>query len=73
MSAGQAGGGVRQLPATVSQSIERVRNAFGQWVQKMDESTGMTKKLSEALTWLAQNMDTVMKWLTIIKDVGLAC
>lgn len=60
------------MPATVSQSIERVRNAFGQWVQKMDESTGMTKKLSEALTWLAQNMDTVMKWLTIIKDVGLA-
>ncbi len=60
------------MPATVSQSIERVRNAFGQWVQKMDESTGMTKKLSEALTWLAQNMDTVMKWLTVIKDVGLA-
>jgi tape measure domain-containing protein len=61
-----------QLPVTVAQSFERLKNAFGLWVAKLDESTGFTKKLADALTWLSQNLDTVMKWLTIIKDVGLA-
>lgn len=61
-----------QLPATVSQAFERLRNAFGQWVSRLDESTGFTKKLAEALTWLAQNLDTVMQWLKRIAEVGLA-
>lgn len=60
------------MPVTVSQAMERVKNAFGQWVHQIDESTGFTKKLADALTWLSQNLDTVMKWLTVIKDVGLA-
>ena len=61
-----------QLPQTVSQSFERLKNAFGQWINKLDESTGFTKKLAEALTWLAQNLDTVMQWLKRIAEVGLA-
>jgi tape measure domain-containing protein len=61
-----------QLPQTVSQSFERLRNAFGQWVSKVDESTGLTKKLAEALTFLANNLDTVMQWLKRIAEVGLA-
>ena len=61
-----------QLPQTVSQSFERLRNAFGQWVSKVDESTGFTKKLAEALTFLANNLDTVMQWLKRIAEVGLA-
>ncbi|MHA7600059.1 tape measure protein [Alicycliphilus sp. T452] len=61
-----------QLPATVSQAFERLRNAFGQWISKLDESTGFTKKLAEALTWLAENLDTVMQWLKRIAEVGLA-
>jgi len=61
-----------QLPATVSQAFERLRNAFGQWVSRLDESTGITKKLSDAMTWLAQNLDTVMQWLKRIAEVGLA-
>ncbi|MBN9462180.1 MAG: phage tail tape measure protein [Burkholderiales bacterium] len=61
-----------QLPQTVSQAFERLRNAFGQWINKVDESTGLTKKLAEALTWLAQNLDTVMQWLKRIAEVGLA-
>lgn len=61
-----------QLPATVSQAFERLRNAFGQWVSRLDESTGLTKKLADALTWLAQNLDTVMQWLKRIAEVGLA-
>jgi phage-related minor tail protein len=36
----------------VSQAFERLRNAFGQWINRVDESTGLTKKLAEALTWL---------------------
>ena len=61
-----------QLPQTVGQSFERLRNAFGQWVSKVDESTGLTKKLAEALTLLAANLDTVMQWLKRIAEVGLA-
>ncbi|TXH83136.1 tape measure protein [Thauera aminoaromatica] len=61
-----------QLPQTVSQAFERLRNAFGQWINRVDESTGLTKKLAEALTWLAQNLDTVMQWLKRIAEVGLA-
>jgi len=61
-----------QLPQTVGQSFERLRNAFGQWVSKVDESTGLTKKLAEALTFLANNLDTVMQWLQRIAEVGLA-
>lgn len=61
-----------QLPQTVGQSFERLRNAFGQWVSKVDESTGFTKKLAEALTFLANNLDTVMQWLKRIAEAGLA-
>ena len=61
-----------QLPMTVSQAFTRLSNAFGQWVSKLDESTGLTKKLAEALTWLSENLDTVMKWLARIAEIGLA-
>lgn len=61
-----------QLPQTVSQAFERLRNAFGQWINKLDESTGFTKKLADALTLLANNLDTVMQWLKRIAEVGLA-
>ncbi|WHZ12164.1 MAG: Phage tail, tail length tape-measure protein H [Burkholderiaceae bacterium] len=61
-----------QLPVTVSQSFTRLSNAFGQWISRLDESTGFTEKLAKALTWLADNLDTVMKWLQRIAEVGLA-
>ena len=61
-----------QLPATVSQAFQRLSNAFAQWISKVDESTGFTKKLAEALTWLSENLDTVMQWLKRLAEVGLA-
>ncbi len=61
-----------QLPATVSQAFERLRNAFGQYVNQVDQATGFTSKLGRALTWLAQNLDAVMQWLKRIAEVGLA-
>ncbi len=61
-----------QLPVTVSQSFERLRNAFGQWVSRMDEATGLTTKLSAALTWLAKNLDSVMQWLKRLAEVALS-
>ena len=45
-------------------------SAMGQ--QGLDESTGFTKKAGRGLTWLAQNLDTVMRWLKRIAEVGLA-
>ena len=61
-----------QLPQTVGQSFERLKNAFGQWVNQVDQSTGITKKLADTLTWLSQNLDTVMQGLKKIAEVGLA-
>ena len=60
-----------QLPQTVSAAFTRLTNAFGQWISRVDESTGFTKKLAEALTWLADNLDTVMRWLTRVAEIGL--
>ncbi len=61
-----------QLPQTVSQSFERLRNAFGQWISQVDASTGLTRRLAEAMTWLSQNLDTVMQWLKRVSELGLA-
>lgn len=52
-----------QLPATVTQAFARLQNAFAQWVGQVDAATGITTKLSDALTWLSKNLDTVMQWL----------
>ena len=61
-----------QLPQTVGQAFTRLSNAFGQWISRLDESTGITRKLAGALTFLAENLDTVMQWLKRIAEVGLA-
>jgi tape measure domain-containing protein len=61
-----------QLPATVGQAFERLKNAFGQWVNRVDEATGLTQKLAQALTWLAQNLDTVMQAVKRLAELGLA-
>ena len=34
------------------------------------QSTGLTAELAEALTWLSQNLDTVMQWLKRIAELG---
>jgi tape measure domain-containing protein len=60
-----------QLPATVSQSFTRVANAFALWISQVDQSTGFTRKLAEALDWLSKNLDTVMSWLKTIAEIGL--
>ena len=61
-----------QLPQTVSQALQRLQNAFGQWVSQVDAATGTSKKLADALTWLSTNLDTVMRWLKTLQEVGLA-
>ena len=61
-----------QLPVTVGTAFERLKNAFAQWIAKVDESTGITQKLATALDWLARNFDTVMSWLKVIAEIGLA-
>lgn len=61
-----------QLPVTVGQAFVRLQNAFGQWISKVDESTGFTQKLAGAMDFLARNLDTVMSWLNVIKNVGLS-
>jgi tape measure domain-containing protein len=60
-----------QLPLTVGTSFQRLSNAFAQWIAKVDESTGLTQKLAAALDWLARNLDSVMRWLKLIAEIGL--
>jgi phage-related minor tail protein len=43
-----------QLPMTVSQAFTRLSQCLRAVDQPVDESTGFTKKLAEALTWLAR-------------------
>lgn len=61
-----------QLPQTVGQSFERLRNSFGQWIHQLDESTGITNLLAKALTNLSTHLDTVMQWLTRLAELGIA-
>lgn len=61
-----------QLPATVSVALERISNAFGQWVHRIDVATGFTQKLAGALTWVAQNFDLVMAAVQRLAELGLA-
>jgi len=60
-----------ELPATVSQAYVRLQNAFGQWVSQVDEATGFSEKLAEAMNWLAENIDEVMAALDTLMKLGL--
>lgn len=47
----------KQLPPTVSGSMQVLNNAFQAWVGGADSSTGSTRALSEAIVFVADNMD----------------
>ena len=47
----------KQLPPTVSGSMQVLNNAFQAWVGGADSSTGSTRAFSEAIVFVADNMD----------------
>lgn len=47
----------KQLPPTVSGSMQVLNNAFQAWVGGADSSTGSTRALSNAIVFVADNMD----------------
>ncbi len=47
----------KQLPPTVSGSMQVLNNAFQAWVGGADSSTGSTRALSKAIVFVADNMD----------------
>lgn len=49
--------------ATVGQGLTRVDNAFLQYIGDVDDSYGMTRKLSEGLSNLAKNFEEVAWWM----------
>jgi phage-related minor tail protein len=60
-----------QLPMTVSQAFTRLSQCLRAVDQPVDESTGFTKKLAEALTWLGEpGHGDASGWR--IAEVGLA-
>jgi tape measure domain-containing protein len=60
------------LPATVGQAFVRLSNVFAQWIGKVDDATGFTQKLSAALTFLANHLDSVMAILKLVMEAGIA-
>lgn len=47
----------KQMPSTVSGSMQVLNNAFQAWVGGADSSTGSTQALSKAIVFVADNMD----------------
>lgn len=54
--------GFNKTIPTVSQSLTRLNNAFLQNIGEVDTQYGVTRKLSEALSNLAENFDEVAKY-----------
>ena len=49
----------KQMPSTVSGSMQVLNNAFQAWVGGVDSSTGSTQALSKAIVFVADNMDSL--------------
>ena len=49
----------KQMPSTVSGSMQVLSNAFQSWVGGADSSTGSTQALSKAIVFVAENMDSL--------------
>ncbi len=49
----------KTLP-TLGQSLQRITNAFGDLIVKIDRATGVTDLIARAMTWLSKNVDTVL-------------
>lgn len=51
---------VEQIPLTIGAAITQVQNAFAQYIGSADSAMGSSRKLAEMLSWVAQNIDTVV-------------
>ena len=69
---GQAGRQYAQLPVTVVRHSRACRTPSASGSANSTNRPVSSKKIAEALTWLSENLDTVMKWLGRIAEVGLA-
>lgn len=49
-----------QIPLTIGAAITQVQNAFAQYVGAADSAAGSSRRIAEALGWVAQNIDTVV-------------
>lgn len=61
-SAGDIDAAFDKTTATVGQAITRLDNAFLMYIGQADESYGVTRRLSNAISGLAENFEEVAKW-----------
>lgn len=61
-----------QMPQTAEAAFGRLQNAARQWINQFDAATDMTRKVTESLTWLAQNLDSVLQAIKRLAELGLA-
>jgi len=55
-----------KAPLTVAQSMESLKTSMVKAIGTTNEAYGFTRRLTEALNWLAQNLDTVANALGIV-------
>jgi len=55
-----------QMPLTVGQSLNQVKNSFANLLLSMEQSVGMFSKISAGLQWLAENFTSVAKTIAIV-------
>jgi len=60
-----------QLPPTVEQAGQRLKNAFSQVVSEWDKTHNATGKIAAGLDYLAKNMDTVTTAANLLATTGL--
>lgn len=61
IAAKRTGGAFAKMKFKISQSLAVVQNEWGKLVNEMDESLGITDKVSEALKWVAANMEDIVR------------
>ena len=52
---------VQEMPSTVQDAIQRLRNNFTEFVGTMDNGTGASARLSDAIMLVANNLNTVAR------------
>lgn len=71
-SANQIDAAFNTTTATVGQAMTRLDNAFLQYIGNADRSLGITRRLSELISGLAENFDAVASVAAPILGIGLA-
>lgn len=61
-----------QFPVTIGRSIENLKTSWTVFVGELDQSTGISAKVAEALNWVAENLDSIFNTLKLATQAFVA-